>query len=114
MNETVVLDGMLKFTKSKKTLKSIKLRFHGDIIIPLSFWQQIIGILKESSTSRRPFLSFDILPFHLDKEVVSKNTISALNLLNYHKFSFNISDGITESQSKHLQNGMFDVAMIFF
>lgn len=58
------------FIESKYTLKSIKI---GVCIgnIPISFWHRIISILQESSTTKRPPVSFDIWPFELDPDVVS-------------------------------------------
>lgn len=65
------LEGLINFIESKNTLKSIKCMCDGNIMLPLSFWRQIISILKDSSMPRRPFLSFCIWPFKLGVEVVS-------------------------------------------
>lgn len=55
-------DGLVKFIRSKNTLKSIDLVFENGTG-PLSFWRQIVAILNEPSTPRLPFLSFAIYSF---------------------------------------------------
>lgn len=67
------IDGLVKFIASKNTFKSIKLTLAKATKLPISFWCQVIDILKDSSTPR-PFVSFVIYPFNVEAEVVSKIT----------------------------------------
>lgn len=65
--ETKALDGIRELFESKNTLKTIKMISY---FIPLSFWRQIIDILKESSTPKRPTVRFGVRPFKFEAEVV--------------------------------------------
>lgn len=68
------LDELLKFVKSKSTLKSIRLRFQEEFCMPSKFLHQLIDILSKPSMPKRPFLDLSIYPLRLEKEQVSKIT----------------------------------------
>lgn len=67
-------NGVLKLLQSKKTLKNVDLTFDMNFI-PFSFWQQLIGILKEPCVPKRPLLNFVTSENLLKKEDVSKIVI---------------------------------------
>lgn len=69
------LNGLFQFIESKRTLKNIQLLFNLNLnVILSSFFCQIIRMLEESGTPKRPFLNFVVYPLRIGKEEVSKFT----------------------------------------
>lgn len=92
-------DDLCALIVTKNSLKSIRIHFAIGVTVPLSFWQQIICVLKDSPASQRPFLYVNSMS-ELEEEVVSKNTISIINIFKLSHIFFNISDRIAGRQSK--------------
>lgn len=75
-NKQLPMNELLLFIESKKTLKSLLLYFQNGVKFELiEFFRNIIEILKEPCTPKRPFLVLNTWYVQLGVEVVSKITL---------------------------------------
>lgn len=72
----ILVNGLLKFIESKRTLNSLTLIFHGELrFVLIEFFRQLINMLKEPCMPKRPFLYVDFWSeFRLKDEEVCRIT----------------------------------------